>query len=167
MSIRGFAVAAILAIGAACSSSTAATSGSASSSPAEVAAVRSSIEAANARFFEAFKKGDKAGLMANYADDAVVMMPNEPQSRGRAAIEQGFTGFLSQVSLTDGTFVTGDVMVSGDVAVETGTFAWTLVAKDGTEMKDNGKYVTVWKRQADGAWKIVRDINNSDLPAAK
>jgi ketosteroid isomerase-like protein len=49
--------------------------------------------------------------------------------------------------------------------VETGTFEWTLAPKNGLAAKDKGKYLTVWKRQMDGTWKIVRDINNSDLPA--
>ena len=43
----------------------------------DTAATRSAIEAANARFLDAFKRGDTVGLMANYADDAVIMMPNE------------------------------------------------------------------------------------------
>jgi hypothetical protein len=43
---------------------------------------------------------------------------------------------------------------------------WTLVPKtaQGEEMTTKGKYLTVWKQQADGSWKIVRDINNSDEP---
>ena len=28
-----------------------------------------------------------------------------------------------------------------------------------------GKYLTVWKHQPDGSWKIIRDINNSDQPS--
>jgi ketosteroid isomerase-like protein len=31
---------------------------------------------------------------------------------------------------------------------------------------DKGKYVTVFKKQADGSWKVVADIFNSDGPAA-
>ena len=31
---------------------------------------------------------------------------------------------------------------------------------------DRGKFVEVWKKQADGKWKVVADIFNSDLPAA-
>ena len=29
---------------------------------------------------------------------------------------------------------------------------------------DKGKYVTVYKKQADGSWKAVADIMNSDMP---
>lgn len=29
---------------------------------------------------------------------------------------------------------------------------------------DVGKDLTVWERQTDGTWKMVRDINNTDLP---
>jgi ketosteroid isomerase-like protein len=30
---------------------------------------------------------------------------------------------------------------------------------------DRGKYLAVWKKQADGSWKIEADMWNSDLPA--
>jgi ketosteroid isomerase-like protein len=33
-------------------------------------------------------------------------------------------------------------------------------------VNDRGKFVVVWKKQTDGAWMIVADIWNSDLPAA-
>ncbi len=131
----------------------------------DVAAVQQYIEAANAKFLDAMKRGDTVGAMANYADDAVIMMPNEAAWRGRAGMSKGFSTFLSQMSLKEGGATTQDVMVSGDLAVETGTFEWTLQPKTGKEIKDKGKYLTVWKRQPDGSWKIVRDINNSDLPA--
>jgi uncharacterized protein (TIGR02246 family) len=119
------------------------------------------------KFLDAFKRGDKAGLIANYADDAVLMMPNEEAWRGREGLDKGFSAFLDQMSFKDGAASTTDVMVNGDLAVETGTFAWTFQTKGGPDVKDKGKYLTVWKRQVDGSWKIVRDINNSDLPPAK
>jgi uncharacterized protein (TIGR02246 family) len=136
------------------------------SNVSDAASVRASIEAANARFLAAFKGGDKAGMVASYADDAVLMMPNEPAWRGREGIERGLDGFLAQMTFKEGGTTTTDVMVSGDLAVETGTFAWTLQPKSGAEVKDRGKYLTAWKRQVDGSWKVVRDINNSDLPPA-
>ena len=51
-----------------------------------------------------------------------------------------------------------------DLAVETGAYELTLQPKSGPVIQDKGKYLTVWKRQTDGSWRIVRDINNSDLP---
>jgi uncharacterized protein (TIGR02246 family) len=146
-----------------CSPASAPPGGTASTAQ-DVAALRSAIENTNPRFLDAFKRGDKAAMLAYYTEDAVVMMPNQPASRGRAAIDQSYTEFLSQMSYKDGGVRTQDVMVSGDLAVETGTYTWTLTMKSGGEISDNGKYVTVWKRQADGSWKIARDINNSDLP---
>ena len=128
-------------------------------------AARKDIEAANARFLDAIARGDTAGAVANYAPDAVVMFPNESAWKGAEAVRKGFAGFLSSVAVKDGHATTDDLMVSGDLALETGHYEWTLTPKGGKTFTDKGKYVTAWKRQPDGTWKIIRDINNSDLPA--
>jgi ketosteroid isomerase-like protein len=39
----------------------------------------------------------------------------------------------------------------------------TVPQKDGSQRQDKGKYLTVWKRQANGEWKIVADTWSSDL----
>lgn len=144
---------------------TAAASAPAPAKPADEGAVRQAIDSANARFLAALTRGDTAGAVANYADDAVVMFPSESAWRGGAAVRKGFAGFLSQMAIKDGKATTDDVMVAGDLAVETGHYEWTMVPKGGKDLKDKGKYITVWKRQQDGSWKIVRDISNTDLPA--
>ena len=128
--------------------------------------VKQQIEEANTRFKDAMVKGDTATMLAGYTDDAVIMGPGEPMARGRDAMAKAFSGMLTQYTLKDATVHTEDVMVSGDLAVETGTFQWTLVPKtaQGKEVVSKGKYLTAWKQQPDGSWKIVRDINNSDEP---
>lgn len=128
-------------------------------------AVKKTIESLNAKFLDAIARGDTAGAVANYAPDAIVMFPNETAWNGHDAVSKGFASFLSQVALKDGRAATEDVIVSGDIALETGSYEWTMTPKGGKAMKDKGKYLTAWKRQADGSWKIIRDINNSDLPA--
>jgi len=131
----------------------------------EVAAATKAIEAADAAFLAAMKKGDAAAATASYASDAIVMMPGEPAWKGHAAILKGMQAFLGTMTIPQAVTHTEDVMVRGDLAIETGSFEWTLQPKAGAAVKDKGKYLTVWKRQADGGWKIVRDINNTDLPA--
>jgi uncharacterized protein (TIGR02246 family) len=131
---------------------------------ADAGAVREAIDSANSKFTDAMKRGDTTTMAANYSDDAIVMMPNVELWRGRDAVRKGFAGFVSQGPVKEFKGKTEDVMVAGDVAVETGTYEMTVQPKGGKEIKDKGKYITVWKRQADGSWKIVRDINNSDTP---
>jgi ketosteroid isomerase-like protein len=31
-------------------------------------------------------------------------------------------------------------------------------------MTDRGKYMVLWKRQADGSWKLYRDMFNTSMP---
>ena len=33
-------------------------------------------------------------------------------------------------------------------------------------INDTGKYIEIWRKQADGSWRVIRDIFNSDLPVA-
>jgi ketosteroid isomerase-like protein len=48
-----------------------------------------------------------------------------------------------------------------------GTYSMTTSAPKGKKpVTDKGKYVTVFRKQADGTWKVVADVTNSDLPAA-
>jgi uncharacterized protein (TIGR02246 family) len=111
------------------------------------------------------KRGDTIAIAENYTDDAVVMAQGAESWRGREAIRKGFGGMLTQATVKEFSLKTDDVTLAGDLAVESGTYEETAQAKSGgPEMKDKGKYVVVWKRQADGSWKIVRDIFNSDNP---
>ena len=133
----------------------------------ELAAARTAIDAANAGAIAALNAGDVAKWSTHYADDAMVMMSNTPAWKGRTDLEAGLKGMMSAAAISNFKLVTGDVMLGGDLAIETGSYEMTLTPKGGKAMVDKGKYVTTWKKQADGGWKIVRDISNSDLPAGK
>jgi uncharacterized protein (TIGR02246 family) len=127
-------------------------------------AARQAIDAANARFVEAAKQGDTTVIGTLFAEDAVVMMSNQPAARGIEGARKTFGAMFAPGTVKDFSLKTEDVAVGGDLAVETGTYEMTMQPPGGREAKDKGKYVTVWKRQADGSWKIIRDIGNSDLP---
>ena len=57
-----------------------------------------------------------------------------------------------------------DVSRSGDFGYSLGTYEMSINDPKGTPMVDRGKYATVWKKQADGSWKVAVDMFNSDLP---
>ncbi len=112
---------------------------------------------------QAAEAGDPAALGALYVEDAVVLPPNQGVVSGRAAIETHFGAFppLSNVRL-DQIEVEG----SGDVAYVRGRYAMTIHVPGASEpTSDQGKYLEIWKKQADGSWMIARDMYSSDLAA--
>lgn len=106
-------------------------------------------------------------LVAYYADDAALLLANAPTTKGRDAIRKGFTDMLGAGVSLSWQATDADVARSGDLGYTLGTYEESTTGPKGTQVTDKGKYVTIWKKQADGTWKVVIDIANSDLPVAK
>ena len=108
---------------------------------------------------EAFNKGDGAAVAALYAEDGVILPPNEKRVQGRAGIADFAKGMYDagfRLKTTD-----TDVWVEGSLGAKSGTYV--VSDKDGKEV-DHGKWLEVWKKGADGTWLMVRDMWNSDDP---
>jgi ketosteroid isomerase-like protein len=133
--------------------------------PNDVAAVQHAIDSAEIRFSTGMMKGDTASINSVYADDAVILPPNAKAARGRTALSQMHAGMISGVSFPAVELKSEDLIVSGDYGIETGTYRMTIQPKQGKPMSDVGKFVSIWKKQPDGSWKMIRDIFNSDMPA--
>ena len=127
--------------------------------------VMQGIASTNNQFLEALRRGDAAGCAAVYADDGIILPPNSPMLRGRAAIQEFWQGVIN-IGVRDATLQTVELEDKGDTAVEMGAYTLDIQPQGGQSMKDTGKYLMVWKRQADGLWKWGWDIFNSDLPPA-
>jgi uncharacterized protein (TIGR02246 family) len=113
----------------------------------------------------ASKDPDK--VLAHYADDATLLMPDAPLMSGKDAIRSGIQALLADKNLSL-TFTTSTVGVakSGDLGYTQGTYSMTMTnPKTKKPETEKGKYVTVYKKQADGSWKAIEDINNADAPA--
>jgi len=100
--------------------------------------------------------------VAFYADDAIVLPPNEAAVTTKDGIRNLWKGFLDSLQNISWKTTRVEVAKSGDMACLIGTYELTM--KDGT--KDKGKYCEVWEKKADGKWKVATDMFSSDLPAA-
>ena len=72
--------------------------------------------------------------------------------------------------LLDGTRTLADVFeivkraVERDVGYTRGSYVFRANGPDGKPQISYGKYVTIWRKQADGEWKFVLDIGNHSPP---
>ena len=107
-------------------------------------------------------------VTAFYADDASVFWPDAPVINGMAAITTAMKPFLADKNFS---FAWAshkvDVAKSGDLGYSQGAFTLTFTdPKTKKMLTERGKYVEVYKKQADGSWKCVADIVNEDAPPA-
>lgn len=115
------------------------------------------LEDFDAGYNEAFNRGDAASCAAYFSEDVILMAPGEPMTRGRQAFEETYRSRMEQS--TGGTHSNELVEfgVEGDLAYQIGTYAVT-----GANPPEQGKFLNVLKRQADGTWKVAVSIFNSD-----
>src|SRR5262247_676491 len=126
---------------------------------------RAAIETANAKFSEAFARGDAKALSAMYTSDAIVFPPDSEMIRGNEAIGE-FWKATRDSGVQSVALTSVDVGRSGDFAYEVGKVSLAIQASGKEPTTETAKYVVVWKRQVDGSWKLHRDIWNS-LPTKK
>lgn len=136
--------------------------------PADMSAdAETAVRAVDAEWMKAGEAKDAARFATYYAEDAAVMFPNMPQLNGVAAIREGIQGAFAAPGFSLTTTATKYVAAkSGDLVYTQGTYKTTANDAKGKQVNDTGKYVVVFRKQGDGAWKVVADIFNSDLPPA-
>jgi ketosteroid isomerase-like protein len=119
-----------------------------------------------AAWLQAFQSKDADKLVAFYSEDATLMVPNEPIINGKAAAKQAFGPILADPAFSmQWETVKADVAKSGELGYTQGTYTMTLTNPATKKpFTDKGKYLTVYKKQADGSWKAVEDTFNSDIP---
>ena len=131
----------------------------------DLAPVKAAIEASNKTYGDAFVKGDSALMIAKYTKDGCIMPAGAPKLCGAEGIGGFFSIAKNQMGIKNVKLTTEEVLGSGDVVVETGTY--DLIGA-GDKSIDNGKYVVAWKQEG-GQWKMHRDIFTSSVapPAPK
>jgi uncharacterized protein (TIGR02246 family) len=131
----------------------------------DVAAEEAKVREAEAADLKAWAGKDIEGILAFYADDATLMTPGEPSMKGKDAMRKGLQPMLTDPNLKlEFTSQRVEVAKSGDVAFTQGTYQLTITnGKTKKPITDKGSYVTGFKKQADGNWKAVTDINTSEL----
>lgn len=110
----------------------------------------------NMEVTEAFNRDDISTCVESYAENAILFLADRPPIRGRVAIGsvlQEFSDAGAKLAPVDQL----EIRSSGDMGVCAGSYVFEVSPKGGAPVKQRGKFVTVFMRQSDGAWKAVID----------
>lgn len=120
------------------------------------------IREAFATALKAAAAGDAAAWAAVYAEDAVLLPPHGASVQGREAIR---TWIAALPPLSDVRADVADLEGRGDLAYARGSYSMKIAVPGApAPVDEKGKYLEIWRKQADGSWKLEKDMFNSDLP---
>jgi ketosteroid isomerase-like protein len=123
------------------------------------------IRAADIAWDKTYEAKDLDGAVAFCDEQASLLWPNYPVATGNAIAKLTAAAFaIPDFKLVWQSDKVG-VARSGDLGYTSGTYVWSFKDASGKSISDKGKYLTVWKKQADGSWKVLFDMFNTDLPS--
>ena len=130
----------------------------ASSGPAEVHA------AADTRL-KAIETGDVEAYLSVYTDDAVWMPPSAVEVVGKEAARRRISQAFEAVTLEPVVQSREQTVMSPEWIADRGQYSIMVTPKQGGETRQEvGSFLTLWRRDADGKWKIYFDIWNTNRP---
>jgi len=125
--------------------------------------IRMAVSDAATAVNSAIEAADIEAYLAVYMEDAVWMPPGAEELIGKARARQRLQKVFATYAM-DEAFDTEEMVVMGsDYVARRGQFTMAATPKDGgDEVRDVGSFLNVWHKDADGNWKIMFDIWNSD-----
>lgn len=136
-------------------------------STVDVAATKAALEEADRAFYRATAARRAEGWVEFFAEDGAMIWPLKTFS-GKAQIRERITQLFADTSFTlTWEPIGADVGASGDLGYTIGRSESRFRDEKGNPVVRTGRYLTIWKKQADGSWKVAQDIGVSDpQPAA-
>jgi ketosteroid isomerase-like protein len=133
--------------------------------PADLDDFVAAARALDAAFVRHLNAGDLERLVAAcYTEDALVLPPNLPLVRGRGQIRELFREML-EAGGGNLTRETTPLHVDGSLGYGVGGFTFSTDHRGSEPVYQTGKHLLVYRRQADGTWKVAVDMFSSNLPA--
>jgi len=134
--------------------------------PAIAQSAEDAIKEGVAAWEAAFNAGDGKGVADLYTEDAVLLPPGGERVHGRGKIATFWQGAIDS-GLEGANLEAVEVVQSGDLAYEVGRLSITAPGDGGEPTPVSGKYVVIWQRGDDGAWRLHRDIWNLNPPPSE
>ena len=117
------------------------------------------------KFTDAWIAADVNALVSLATDDVVVMSPNDSTLYGNAEWKDWLEEYFMYFRLAAFSEPERNVIVNGDYATEMTTYMIAISPVGSkSRIRDDGRFLTIWKRQSDGHWKVWQMMWNSVKP---
>ncbi|HEX4736813.1 MAG TPA: SgcJ/EcaC family oxidoreductase [Allosphingosinicella sp.] len=144
---------------AACNPNQGGGNGQTAAAPADTKADEKAIKDVEAASLADWKAKKADGVASHYASDATTYVSGQAPSVGHDKILSDTTTFVKDPNFSlDYTNKETVVATSGDLGYTKGTYHVTYTdPKTKQKVNEDGNYVTVFRKQPDGSWKMVED----------
>ena len=119
----------------------------------------SAIRDAERALAQAFESPDPTAWVDSYTDDAIFVGPGMPAIEGRRALLE----VAPQVSISSMEIAADSTIGTGDLAATLGRATWVSGPKGSDAVRVRRRFLMIWRRDLDGAWRITREMLNEDL----
>jgi ketosteroid isomerase-like protein len=119
----------------------------------------SAIRAAERALAQAFESADLTAWVDSYTDDAIFVGPGAPAVEGRPALLE----VAPRISISSMEIEAHSTLGAGDLAVTFGRATWVSGPKGSGAPTVRRRFLMVWRRDLDGAWRVAREMLDEDV----
>ena len=122
---------------------------------------RAQIEAAIDTWNNGLDSGDIEAMISTCHENTITVNEGQPVTVGAEFIREKYNPRIAAAEITSGYDIQ-ELQIFDDVAVVVGRFYGTMKMRDTGEVRQpEGRLVLVYKRDQNGAWKMILDIDNN------
>ncbi len=115
---------------------------------------------ADRAFDAAVAEGGSEAWGGWFAEDGALVQEGRGEIRGRIQVREAVAFLDIPDASLRWTPTRADIAASGDLGWTTGTYVSESPGPAGETRRAEGVYVSIWRLQADGSWKVVMDLGN-------
>jgi ketosteroid isomerase-like protein len=126
---------------------------------------RDSLLEADRAFDAATAEKKLDGFSSFLAENVSTLRADRPVLRGITAMRQEWKPLLENKSTSiRWQPISAEISKNGDLGYTVGSYTITRTDEKGSSVVGTGKYLTVWRVQKDGSWKVEFDTGVPDTP---